>query len=87
MAPDVPAGKLAANKRAVAKLWRSLQEVCRRALEKVGKDFSDPPEGWLFHERWKKAGHCPRDGKPLQKKVVGGRTTAFCPRCQKAHPL
>jgi len=29
---------------------------------------------------------CPRCGTPLKKMVIGGRTSAFCPRCQPRTP-
>ncbi len=27
-------------------------------------------------------GHCPRDGSPLERATIGGRTTYWCPLCQ-----
>ena len=30
----------------------------------------------------RKAGVCPRDGEPLRRATVGGRTTYWCPACQ-----
>jgi formamidopyrimidine-DNA glycosylase len=27
-------------------------------------------------------GHCPRDGSPLARATIGGRTTYWCPACQ-----
>ncbi len=62
-------------------LRNTTRRVCRVAVERIGHDFSDPPRDWLFHERWQ-AGHCPRDGEPLIRETVAGRTTAWCPRCQ-----
>lgn len=64
-------------------LFRETQFVCREALAKIGQDFSDPPPGWLFHQRWSKAGVCPRHDTPLRRETIGGRTTAWCPKCQK----
>jgi formamidopyrimidine-DNA glycosylase len=63
-------------------LHRETRAVCRIALETIGIDWSDPPKGWLIHVRWKAGGHCPRDRAPLQRATIGGRTTAWCPRCQ-----
>ncbi len=65
------------------KLWREVRFVSREALRKIGKDFRDPPANWFFHERWKRVGHCPRHKTPLRKDTIGGRTTAWCPRCQR----
>ena len=58
--------------------------VSREAMRIIGRDFSDPPRSWLIHQRWKQGGVCPRDGRPLRRGVIGGRTTAWCSRCQPA---
>jgi formamidopyrimidine-DNA glycosylase len=55
----------------------------RRSLETLGKDFSDPPKNWLIHQKWKRDGVCPRHRIPLRHAIIGSRTTAWCPRCQK----
>ena len=57
---------------------RKRRAVCQAALKTVGHDFADPPDGWLFHERWKRKGECPRDGLPLETAQIGGRTTRWC---------
>ena len=72
------------NPRQIAALWRAARKVCGDALASVGVDFSDPPKTWLFHERWKKGGRCPRDRVPLQNAQIGGRTTRWCGKCQPA---
>ncbi len=64
------------------RLWREIRFVCRGALRIVATDYSDPPTTWLFPHRWKDGGQCPRDGAKLLRAPVGGRTTAWCPRCQ-----
>ncbi|MEA3187981.1 MAG: formamidopyrimidine-DNA glycosylase [Chthoniobacter sp.] len=64
-------------------LWRVARAVCRMSLKTIGVDWSDPPDDWLIHQRWKHSGHCPRHGTPLKRATVAGRTTAWCPRCQK----
>ncbi len=68
------------------KLWNETREVCRVSLETIGADWSDPPEGWLIHVRWKRAGLCPRDRTPLRRATIGGRTTAWCAKCQERKP-
>jgi len=65
-------------------LWRTLRKVCRVAMKTIGVDWSDPPDDWLIHRRWKKTGICPRHGTGLEHATIGGRTTAWCPRCQPA---
>lgn len=79
--PHTLGGKLSAKQ--VEALWREAREVCAIALATVGVDFSDPPEDWLFHQRWTAKGVCPRHGTALKTATIGGRTTRWCPRCQK----
>ena len=64
-------------------IFHATKFVVRRSLETLGKDFSDPPRGWLIHQRWNRRGICPRHRTPLRHATIGGRTTAWCPRCQK----
>ncbi len=63
-------------------LWAQTRFVCRRALETIAIEGIDPPSSWLIHQRWGKGGRCPRDQTPLRREVIGGRTTAWCPKCQ-----
>lgn len=81
IAPRTLAGKIAASK--LAALYRTTRFVARAALEIIGTDWSDPPRTWLLHERWKAGGKCPKHGSTLSRATIGGRTTAWCPRCQK----
>ena len=80
--PAQKAGRLTEAGR--QKLWKEIRFVCREALETIGKDFSDPPPGWLFHARWGRGGRCPKHQETLERKTIGGRTTAWCARCQTA---
>jgi len=84
--PRTKAGSL--DERQQRELWRVTRFVTRRAIQTVAKksgrrDFGDPPRGWLFHVRWRRGGACPRDGTPLRHETIGGRTTAWCPACQR----
>jgi formamidopyrimidine-DNA glycosylase len=79
IAPRVSSGKI----RKPSELWKQARFVCSEALRIVAKDFSDPPAGWLFHERWKRKGFCPIHKTPLRRETVAGRTTAWCPKCQR----
>ena len=75
------AGALSGKK--LSALWRSVRFVARASLRTIGRDNSDPPKTWLLHERWKAGGKCPRHGTTLRRATIGGRTTAWCPRCQQ----
>ncbi len=79
--PRLPAGKV--GDQAARTLWRAARKICRVALKTIGVDWGDPPKGWLIHFRWKKTGRCPRHRTALSHATIGGRTTAWCPRCQK----
>ena len=64
-------------------LLRETKFVAKRSLETLGRDYADPPKSWLIHQRWKNGGVCPIHRTPLRRATIGGRTTAWCPRCQK----
>lgn len=81
VAPARLSGKLEADE--VRRLHKEVRYVARVALEKIGPDFGDPPKGWLFHQRWSAKGICPKHKSPLRRETIGGRTTAWCPQCQK----
>jgi formamidopyrimidine-DNA glycosylase len=81
IAPRTRAGRLSEEK--LARIWRTTRFVASVSLKTLGKDYSDPPRGWLIHQRWKRSGRCPRDGTTLRRATIGGRTTAWCSRCQR----
>ena len=81
ISPSKRTGKL--SEREPAAILRAAKFVARKSLETLGKDFSDPPKNWLIHQKWKRNGICPRHRTPLCHATIGGRTTAWCPRCQK----
>lgn len=78
--PRALAGSL--NEKQARELWKIARAICRMALKTIGVDWSDPPPGWLIHHRWTKSGRCPSHRTPLNHATIGGRTTAWCPRCQ-----
>ena len=82
LAPATKAGSLKNNE--IITLRRETRRLCRQALKLIGQSWEDPPKTWLFPHRWKDGGRCPRDGAPLQRAEIGGRTTAWCPRCQRS---
>ncbi len=79
--PSKRTGKLIAHEREV--IFRATKFVVEKSLQTLGKDFSDPPRDWLIHQKWKRDGVCPRHHMPLRRATIGGRTTAWCARCQK----
>jgi len=79
--PSKQSGKLTARERAA--IFRATKFVVRKSLQTLGKDFSDPPQNWLIHQKWKRDGVCPRHRTQLRHAIIGGRTTAWCPKCQR----
>ena len=65
------------------KLFQQIRFVVRGAMRSVGKKGGDPPAKWLFHQRWKDGGTCPKSGKGLIREEIGGRTTCWSPALQK----
>ena len=81
IAPPRSAGSLTSADR--ARLFRETRFVAAESLRIIGADFADLPRNWLIHQKWKREGVCPRHRTALTKAMIGGRTTAWCPRCQK----
>jgi len=79
--PSKRTTKLSAHERTA--IFRATKFVVRRSLQTLGQDFSDPPRTWLIHQKWKRDGICPIHHRPLRHATVAGRTTAWCPRCQR----
>jgi formamidopyrimidine-DNA glycosylase len=87
--PTKPAGKL--TKVELGKLHKALQQVLARAIKMGGSSVSDYVDAagvkgffQLQHKVYGRAGETCKDcATALKKIVVGGRTTVYCPRCQK----
>ena len=81
IAPLVLAGALTAAQR--TRLLRETRFVASESLRIIGPALADLPDDWLIHQKWKRDGICPRHRSRLRKATIGGRTTSWCPRCQK----
>jgi formamidopyrimidine-DNA glycosylase len=87
--PRRPAGKL--TRVELVRLHSALQQVLAHAIELGGSSVSDYVDAdgvrgffQLEHKVYGRAGEdCKDCGAALKKIVVGGRTTVYCPRCQK----
>ncbi len=87
--PRHAAGRLTRSQ--LHRLHMQLQRVLARAIELGGSSVSDYVDaagvkGFFQgeHKVYGRAGEDCRDcGTPLKKIVVGGRTTVYCPKCQK----
>jgi formamidopyrimidine-DNA glycosylase len=79
----------------IRRLHRAIRAVLRAAVDRQGTTFSSfaDAEGnpgrygakLTVYGRGGK-GQCPRCGTPLERTVVGGRGTSFCPSCQPLIP-
>lgn len=74
LAPDRPAGGLSGDE--VAHLHRQLRSGLRLLIRRGGAHTGDLGP----HRR--PGGRCPRDGEPLVRATIGGRTSWWCPRHQ-----
>jgi formamidopyrimidine-DNA glycosylase len=75
LSPLRPSGSLTDAE--LTRLHRHLRATLRDLLERGGSHTGD-----LMNER-RPGGHCPRDGSPLLRSTVGGRTTWWCPVHQR----
>lgn len=73
--PARPAGSLSPAQ--VRRLHTQLRATLDELLERGGSHTGD-----LMIAR-QRGGRCPRDGAPLERRTVGGRTTYSCPRHQR----
>lgn len=87
--PRKAAGRL--TRAELDRLHRALQEVLARAIELGGSSVSDYVDATgergffqIEHKVYGRAGQpCLTCETPLKKLVVGGRTTVYCPKCQR----
>lgn len=88
--PRKPAGRV--SRAALARLVPAIREVLAQAIADGGSTLRDyaRPDGELgyFASRFEVYGRegkpCPRsDGGTIRRVVQGGRSTWFCPRCQR----
>jgi formamidopyrimidine-DNA glycosylase len=62
------------------RIYAAMGEVIR---DSVPTGRVPPAEGWLTGVRNARDPHCPRCGRRLRRDTVAGRTTRWCPRCQR----
>ncbi|MHB8524663.1 MAG: bifunctional DNA-formamidopyrimidine glycosylase/DNA-(apurinic or apyrimidinic site) lyase [Candidatus Acidiferrales bacterium] len=75
-----------------ARLYRAVQNVLREAIRLGGSSISDyvnaegePGEFQLRHRVYQRGGEkCSRCGALIRRMVVAGRSSYFCPGCQRA---
>jgi formamidopyrimidine-DNA glycosylase len=75
LSPRRPSGSLTDAE--LRRLHRHVRTTVTQLLDRGGSHTGD-----LMAER-RTGGHCPKDGAPLAKATVGGRTTWWCPAHQR----
>jgi formamidopyrimidine-DNA glycosylase len=87
--PTTPANRL--TREQIVRLNRAIKLILRRAINHRGsslRDYvdADGEEGafQLLHRVYGREGEpCPRCKKSIKRIVLGGRSTHFCPKCQR----
>lgn len=79
MHPATEAGRL--SDKDLTRLFRTTHYVLGKAIA-LRTDFDRLPKSWLLPHR-EKNGRCPGCGRHLKSGTIAGRTTWFCPHCQK----
>jgi formamidopyrimidine-DNA glycosylase len=64
-----------------ARLFRTMRRVLGSAVEDF--DYLETRKRWLSRVRGRPGARCPRCGTALSRIVAAGRTTYFCPSCQR----
>jgi formamidopyrimidine-DNA glycosylase len=77
--PREKASQLPGKKRNT--VFDKIQEVLKTAIEK-NADVSELPENFMLPVR-KKGNECPLCKSKIETTKISGRTTCFCPSCQK----
>jgi formamidopyrimidine-DNA glycosylase len=62
-------------------LHKAMRKVLLKSVE-VGTDFKKLPKTYLLHYR-KKGSVCPKCGGTMETLTLNGRTSYFCPACQR----
>lgn len=65
----------------IRRLHRTIRRVLQRAVVQLSK--YGHPVGRFLDARGEDDARCPRCGHPLSTARIAGRTTYFCPRCQR----
>ena len=87
--PHVPSGSLSQGQ--LHRLCGRLVQVLARSVEQGGTSFRDfhdlqgvngnyGQEAWVYG---RSGGPCRRCGTPIQRQVLSGRSSHWCPRCQQ----
>jgi formamidopyrimidine-DNA glycosylase len=87
--PDTPAGEL--SRAAVKRLHAAVRSVLERGIANRGASFRDYVDSsgnegtqQMFVQVFRRTGKpCYVCGTPIERTVIGGRSTHYCPKCQR----
>jgi len=90
--PETPASSL--GKKTVERLYDSMKKILTQAIAEKGSTLQDyrDPEGragsfQFFHKVYDRKGEpCTACGTPVRMTRIGGRSSHFCPKCQRKKP-
>ncbi|MBD3427102.1 MAG: DNA-formamidopyrimidine glycosylase [Candidatus Omnitrophica bacterium] len=77
--PKTTPKKLSGN--ALKRIYRNMKKILEKAIEKKA-DPDKFPRTWIIPARGEKE-KCPRCGGGIKRIKISGRSSYFCPRCQK----
>jgi formamidopyrimidine-DNA glycosylase len=78
------------NEKQLGKMYDTMHHILKELIDAGGEGGATSerslrgsmPESWLLHHR-KEGEECPRKNGTIEMIEVGGRSTYFCPQCQK----
>ena len=65
----------------LTEIYGNISKILKTAIQIISKD-KDAPDSWLKSHR-KEGASCPKGNGKVKKIQVSGRSTYFCPSCQK----
>jgi len=67
-------------------LWKSIRQVLEEGIRRNGASIDWVYRGGDFQNYFRVYGRsgeaCPQCGSPIERIIVGQRSTHFCPKCQ-----
>jgi len=80
------------KRKELTRLWQALQRILRKAIQMRGSSISDfvdaegqPGDYQQHHRAYGREGKkCFRCGRAIKRIIVAGRSSYFCPACQRA---
>lgn len=78
--PEAPVDRIGDDR--LSALWRDLRETLGTAVDN-SMDLDSMPGDWLLRVRDNDDARCPKCGGELEHRPIAGRSSYFCPDCQR----